>query len=101
MNRNWSPEGMIGPMLCGAMVAPQFQGFLNSLWNWNAGNFTTDYYDSELQLLPMIVASGNWWNPWRGGWEAAGPARLASPRGWSRSRCWTAPRCRRAARTAR
>jgi hypothetical protein len=63
MNRSYSPEGMIGPMLCGAMVGPQFQGFLNSLWNWNASNFTTDYYDSELQLLPMIVASGNWWNP--------------------------------------
>ncbi|TFZ00182.1 glycosyl hydrolase family 8 [Ramlibacter humi] len=63
MDRSYSPEGMIGPMLCGAMVNGQFQTFLNSLWNWNAGNFTTDYYDSELQLLPMIVASGNWWNP--------------------------------------
>jgi endo-1,4-beta-D-glucanase Y len=63
MNRSYSPEGMIGPMLCGAMVAPQFQGFLDALWNWNSSNFTTDYYDSELQLLPMIVASGNWWNP--------------------------------------
>lgn len=63
MNRSYSPEGMIGPMLCGAMVGGQFQAFLNALWNWNAGHFTTDYYDSELQLLPMIVASGNWWNP--------------------------------------
>jgi hypothetical protein len=63
MNRSYSPEGMIGPMLCGAMVDARFQGFLNSLWNWNASNFTTDYYDSELQLIPLIVASGNWWNP--------------------------------------
>ncbi|WBY01275.1 glycosyl hydrolase family 8 [Ramlibacter tataouinensis] len=63
MNRSYEPEGMIGPMLCGAMVDPRFQGFLDNLWNWNAGNFTTDYYDSELQLIPMIVASGNWWNP--------------------------------------
>ncbi|WP_332814709.1 glycosyl hydrolase family 8 [Ramlibacter sp.] len=63
MDRSYSPEGMIGPMLCGAMVDPRFQAFLDNLWNWNAGNFTTDYYDSELQLIPMIVASGNWWNP--------------------------------------
>lgn len=63
LDRSYSPEGMIGPMLCGAMVAPRFQGFLDALWNWNSSNFTTDYYDSELQLLPMIVASGNWWNP--------------------------------------
>jgi hypothetical protein len=63
MNRSYSPEGMIGPMLCGAMVDARFQGFLDALWNWNASNFTTDYYDSELQLIPLIVASGNWWNP--------------------------------------
>jgi len=63
IDRSYSPEGMIGPMLCGAMVDPRFQGFLDNLWNWNANNFTTDYYDSELQLIPMIVASGNWWNP--------------------------------------
>jgi hypothetical protein len=63
MDRSYSPEGMIGPMLCGAMVDAGFQDFLNALWNWNSSNFTTDYYDSELQLLPMIVASGNWWNP--------------------------------------
>jgi endo-1,4-beta-D-glucanase Y len=63
MSRAYSPEGMIGPMLCGAMVDARFQTFLDSLWNWNSSNFTTDYYDSELQLVPLIVASGNWWNP--------------------------------------
>jgi endo-1,4-beta-D-glucanase Y len=63
MNRSYAPESMIGPMLCGAMVQPDFQNFLDALWTWNARHFTTDYYDSELQLLPMIVASGNWWNP--------------------------------------
>ncbi|HYF17462.1 MAG TPA: glycosyl hydrolase family 8 [Ramlibacter sp.] len=63
LNRSYSPEGFIGPMLCGALVNPSFQPFLNSLWTWNANNFTTDYYDSECQLIPMIVASGNWWQP--------------------------------------
>ena len=46
-----------------AALGTDLLGFLDALWNWNAANFTTDYYDSELQLLPLIVASGNWWNP--------------------------------------
>ena len=59
----WSPKGMIGPQLCGAMVDSAHQEYLNALWKYNAENFTTRYYDSELQLIPMIVAAGNWWNP--------------------------------------
>jgi len=56
-------EGIVGPLLCGAMTSPEHQDFLDALWTNNARQFTTDYYDSELQLIPMIVASGNWWNP--------------------------------------
>jgi endoglucanase len=63
MGTPWIPKSLIGPMTCGAMVDARFQGFLDALWNWNSANFTTDYYDSELQLIPLIVASGNWWNP--------------------------------------
>jgi hypothetical protein len=58
------PDGaFIGPAAVGAMVDARFQGFLDALWQWNASNLTTGYYDSELQFLSMIVASGNWWNP--------------------------------------
>jgi endoglucanase len=63
MERRYPPKGMIGPLLCGAMVDAAHQDFLNTLWSWTVNNFTTDYYDSELMLIPMIVASGNWWNP--------------------------------------
>jgi hypothetical protein len=63
MARQYPPRGIIGPLMCGAMVDPAHQDFLNSLYSWTVTNFTTDYYDSELQLIPMIVASGNWWNP--------------------------------------
>lgn len=63
LDRSGAATIMAGPMLCGAMVAPRFQGFLDRLWTWNEAHFTTEYYDSELQLMPMIVASGNWWNP--------------------------------------
>jgi hypothetical protein len=52
-----------GPICAGACVDARFQGFLDSMWNWNANNLTTGYYDSEIQLLSMVVASGNWWSP--------------------------------------
>lgn len=60
---DWTPKGMIGPQLCGAMVGSSHQAYLNSLWSFNANNFSTAYYDGELQLIPMLVASGNWWTP--------------------------------------
>jgi endoglucanase len=61
MGRDYPAKAIIGPLQCGAMVDASYQPFLNSLWTWTSGNFVTDYYDSELMLLPMIVASGNWW----------------------------------------
>lgn len=56
-------EIVVGPLTVGCMVDAAHQDFLNTLWRTNSENFTTDYYDSELQLIPLIVASGNWWNP--------------------------------------
>jgi hypothetical protein len=52
-----------GPICAGACVDARFQGFLDQMWNWNANNLTTGYYDGEIQLLSMVVASGNWWTP--------------------------------------
>jgi endo-1,4-beta-D-glucanase Y len=56
-------SAFIATAAVGAMVDTRFQKFLDDMWAWNASNLTTGYYDSELQLLSMIVASGNWWNP--------------------------------------
>lgn len=53
----------VGPASNGAMVDPSQQAFLNSLWSWNASHPATIYYDRELQLIPLIVVSGNWWQP--------------------------------------
>jgi hypothetical protein len=61
MGRSYPAKAIAGPLQCGAMVDASYQSFLNSLWNWTSSNFVTDYYDSELMLIPMIVASGNWW----------------------------------------
>jgi len=51
-----------GPICAGACVDARFQGFLDTMWNWNATHLTTGYYDGEIQLLSMVVASGNWWS---------------------------------------
>jgi endo-1,4-beta-D-glucanase Y len=61
--RSYPPKATIACMIGGALVDGAHQEFLNSLWSWTANNLSRDYYDSELQLLPMIVASGNWWTP--------------------------------------
>ena len=53
----------IAPICAGACVDARFQGFVDALWDWNVGRLTTGYYDSEIQLLSMVVASGNWWTP--------------------------------------
>jgi len=52
-----------GPICAGACVDARFQPFLDAMWDWNASHLTTGYYDGEIQLLSMVVASGNWWTP--------------------------------------
>jgi endo-1,4-beta-D-glucanase Y len=60
---NYPSPAFIGPATAGAMVDARFQPFLNTLWTFSSGYAPTGYYDSELQLLSLMVASGNWWNP--------------------------------------
>jgi hypothetical protein len=52
-----------GPLCAGACVDAQYQPLVDALWNWNANHLASGYYDTELQLLSMVVASGNWWSP--------------------------------------
>jgi hypothetical protein len=49
--------------MVGCLVHADHQRLLDTLWAAHAAHFTTDYYDSELQLLPMLVAAGHWWVP--------------------------------------
>jgi hypothetical protein len=51
----------IAPIMLGGCVDAKYQKFVDAAWNWNAAHLTTGYYDSEIQLLSMVVASGNWW----------------------------------------
>jgi hypothetical protein len=50
------------PICAGACVDARFQAFVDATWAWNVSHLTTGYYDSEIQLLSMAVASGNWWS---------------------------------------
>lgn len=53
-----------GCVMCGCMVDSGFQTFLNTLFDGNTGSgYITAYYAAELMLIPLIVASGNWWKP--------------------------------------
>lgn len=60
---NFASPSFIGPATAGAMVDAKFQPFLNNLWAYSGDNLSSNYYDAELQLLSLIVASGNWWTP--------------------------------------
>ena len=62
-NSDYASPSFVGPVAAGAMVDKRFQPFLNNLWNWNSSHLASGYYDTELQLLSLTVASGNWWNP--------------------------------------
>ena len=59
----WPDPAFVGPATAGAMVDARFQPFLNTLWSYSASHLSNGYYGTELQLLSLIVASGNWWNP--------------------------------------
>lgn len=60
--RYWN-RGIGGPAMVGCATDAVHQQFMNDLWDRNVLDFSVNYYDAELQLLPMIVASGNWWRP--------------------------------------
>ncbi len=53
----------VGPATAGALVDANNQGFMNDLWAYTSSQPIGGYYDNELQLLGLIVASGNWWQP--------------------------------------
>jgi hypothetical protein len=59
----FADPSFIGPAAVGAMVDARFQGLLDAAWSWNTAHLQTGYYASEIQLLSMVVASGNWWTP--------------------------------------
>ncbi|AEG94420.1 phage tail fiber protein [Ramlibacter tataouinensis] len=55
--------GSVSSLMTGAMTNPAHQAYLNTLVQANFQNFRNNYYDSDLQLLNLLIATGNWWTP--------------------------------------
>jgi endo-1,4-beta-D-glucanase Y len=54
------------PIAISAMIDPENQEWLNDLWKYIAEEFEFkdyNYYDNTLQMLSMIIISGNYWLP--------------------------------------
>lgn len=54
-----------GPVMVGCMRNGNAndQTWLNAQFQASVNNFNTNYYASEIQLICLLVASGNWWAP--------------------------------------
>lgn len=59
----WGPYASIAPGMLGGMIDSNYQGWVNASWDWTDANRKTSYYDSEIQIICKLVASGNWWKP--------------------------------------
>lgn len=57
------PVGLAAPLMVAAMNSSTHQTFLNALWQAFSDNLAPGYFDSEIQMLCMLIASGNWWRP--------------------------------------
>ena len=57
-------NAFVGPFGVGAMVDAGNQGWLNAVWDaLEQSTASEGYYADSLELLSMIVMSGNWWSP--------------------------------------
>ena len=63
LDTRYNSQSFSSPITSGAMVDGSFQNFLNNMFAWNVSHPAGGYFDNELQLIPMIVTTGNWWQP--------------------------------------
>src|SRR5215471_2848644 len=60
---NYGSAAFTAPFIAACIVDQSHQDFLNSGWevikNWRNG----DYYGDTINLLCMLLISGNWWSP--------------------------------------
>ena len=50
------------PFIAAAIVDPAHQSFLNAGWT-KINNWRAEYYGDSINLLTMLLISGNWWSP--------------------------------------
>ena len=59
---SYSSTAFTSPLLVASIVDAQHQSFLNMGWQI-IKNANYSYYDASINLLSMLVISGNWWVP--------------------------------------
>ena len=62
---NTTPS-FVCPLAVGAMIDAENQEWLNDMWNFITTEFEfkdSQYYDNSLQMLSMLILSGNYWVP--------------------------------------
>ena len=50
------------PFVAAAIVDPAHQSFLNAGWT-QINNWRSEYYSDSINILCMLLVSGNWWSP--------------------------------------
>ncbi len=58
----FSSTAYIAPLLVASIVDADHQDFLNSGWGFIKDSYYS-YYDASINMLCMLVISGNWWIP--------------------------------------
>ncbi len=58
----YGPSAFVAPLVAASISNNSNQSFLNSGWNY-IKNRQTDYYGTSINLLSMLMISGNWWVP--------------------------------------
>ena len=59
----YHPDVFIATLAPAAMGEARLQTYLDAVWNESNMRRATGYYGTELQLMSMTVAAGNWWTP--------------------------------------
>lgn len=59
---DYSSNAFISPLMVASIVDPQHQVFLNTGWQQIKDSYYS-YYDATINLLSMLIISGNWWVP--------------------------------------
>ncbi len=62
----YGPAAFVAPLVAASITNSSNQSFLNTGWGY-IKNKQEDYYGASINLLSMLVISGNWWIPEPGG----------------------------------
>jgi hypothetical protein len=59
----WLNAASSGPAMVGAMCSSAHTDYAKALFIALTDNYPTSYFDAEIALLCILIATGNWWKP--------------------------------------